>query len=105
MSRVLAELFQKAQKIKSGVSDARQRLSARHVEAVSPDNMVRVVASCDKQIVSVEIKPELAARGAKEVESAVTATTNEALKKAEAVLKEEFEKTLGDIGLNFPGLF
>jgi hypothetical protein len=103
--RKLAELFQKAQKLKSGIAEAREKLSARHVEAVSADDMVRVVASCDKQIVSIEIKPELSVLEKAELQRIVTQTCNEALKRAEKVLKEEFEKTLGEAGLNLPGLF
>jgi DNA-binding protein YbaB len=102
---MLAELFQKAQKIKAGVSGARERLALRHVEATSANGAVRVVVSCDKQIVSIDVSPEFLAGSPAEVSGAVVQASNDALKKAEAVLKEEFNKTLGEAGLSFPGLF
>ncbi len=102
---MFADLFQKAQKLKSGVSGARERLSRLRVEASSPDGLVRVVASGDKQIVSIEMKPELASNAPAEAQRVLEQTCNEALKKAEALLKEEIDKTLGELGLNFPGLF
>ena len=103
--RSLADIFQKAQKLKSGFSGVRERLASRRVEATSPDGRVRVVASGDKQIVSIEMKPGLAAGNPSELQRLVEQTSNEALKKAEALLKEEIDKTLGELGLNFPGLF
>jgi DNA-binding protein YbaB len=105
MSRMFADLFQKAQKLKSGVSGARERLSRLRVEATSPDGLVRVVASGDKQIVSIETRPELASKEPAEAKGILEQTCNEALKKAEGLLKEEIDKTLGELGINFPGLF
>ncbi|MBI3581065.1 MAG: YbaB/EbfC family nucleoid-associated protein [Nitrospinae bacterium] len=105
MSRTLADLLQKAQKLKSGFSGARERLSRLRVEASSPDGLVRVVASGDKQIVSIETRPGLAADPPAEARRKLEETCNEALKKAEGLLKEEIDKTLGELGINFPGLF
>ncbi|MBI3793623.1 MAG: YbaB/EbfC family nucleoid-associated protein [Nitrospinae bacterium] len=105
MSRMLADIFKKVQKIKSGISGARERLSAVRVEATSADGMVRVVASGDKQIVSIEAKPGLFSADPKGAQKLITQTCNEALKKAEAVLKDEFNKALGESGISLPGLF
>lgn len=103
MSRMIAELFQKAQKIQSQIADMRQRLAAHRVEAVSPDGAVKVVASGDKQIVSIEIQEEF--QRSPDVAKVVAETSNEALKKAEIKLKEELNAALESAGIHLPGLF
>jgi len=104
MSRLLGDLLRNAQNIKPKVQEKIDELSERRVEGVS--GAVRVVASCDKQIVSIEID------GAGEnppadgkIKEDIVKASNSALKKANIVLKEETNKLLGEIGLFFPGLF
>ncbi len=107
MPRMLAELFQKAQKLKSKMSETRQKLASRHVEAESANRAVRVVASCDKQIVSVDVRKEFLGETPDPAILAelIMDTSNEALKKAEAVLKEELDSAMSQVGINLPGLF
>ncbi len=103
--RRLAEMLQKAQKVKAGMEEARTRMKSRTVEAEAGGGAVRVVASCDKQIVSISIDNERVAAAGRKVEELVAEAANEALKKAEVILKEELNKAMGEAGLSLPGLF
>jgi hypothetical protein len=107
MSRIIAELLQKAQKMQSNISETRQKLASRHVEAESENKAVKVVASCDKQIVSIEINTDILGEntGGVKLAKVIADTSNEALKKAEIVLKEELNSALAKAGINLPGLF
>jgi len=104
MSRLLGDLLRNAQNIKPKIQEKINGLSERRVEGVS--GTVRVVASCDKQIVSIEVdgedkNPPAYAR----IKEDIVKASNIALEKANSVLKEETNKLLGDMGLFFPGLF
>jgi len=104
MSRLLGDLLRNAQNIKPKVQEIINELSQRRVEGVS--GAVRVVASCDKQIVSIEVDGEdknPPAYGM--IKEDIVKASNIALEKANSVLKEETNKLLGDMGLFFPGLF
>ena len=104
MSRLLGNLLRSAQNIKPKVQEKINELSRRRVEGVC--GAVRVVASCDKQIVSIEVDGESnnpAADG--KIKDDIMKASNIALAKANKVVKEEANKLLSDMGLFFPGLF
>ncbi len=104
MSRLLGNLLRNAQNIKPKVQEKINELSRRHVEGVS--GTVRVVASCDKQIVSIELGGESENPQADgKIKEDIMKASNIALEKANKVVKEEANKLLGDMGLFFPGLF
>lgn len=98
-------MMRKAQKIKPTIEELRGNLSAMRVEAES--GAVRVTASCDKQLVSIEIDhsalpnpPDMAA-----IKESFLAASNEALKKAEKELKKEAKKALEELDILPSGLF
>ncbi|MBI5637994.1 MAG: YbaB/EbfC family nucleoid-associated protein [Nitrospinae bacterium] len=103
--RMLGDMLQKAQKMKAGMDEARAKMKNQTVEAESANGAVRVVASCDKQIVSITVNQERAAASGRSVEELITEAANAALQKAEAALKEELSKAMGAAGLSLPGLF
>jgi len=107
MSRFLGELLQKAQKLKSKVEEIRAGLKEMRVEAHSGDGSVRVIASCDKQLVSLVIDGGRFndSFDAEELQSVVCKTVNDALAKADKIQKETANRELENIGLNLPGLF
>lgn len=103
--RALGDMLQKAQKMKTGMDEARAKMKNQTVEAESAGGAVRVVASCDKQIVSITVDHERAAATGRPVEELIAEAANAALKKAEAALKEELAKAMASAGLSLPGLF
>lgn len=104
MSRLLGNLLRNAQNIKPKVEEKISELSRRRVEGVS--GTVRVVASGDKQIVSIEVGGEDKDQPVDgKIKEDIMKASNIALEKANKIVKEEANKLLGDMGLFFPGLF
>ncbi len=103
--RQLADMLLKAQKLKSGVDEARARVKVQTVEAEAAGGAVRVTVSCDKQIISINVDHARVAAAGRPVEELITEASNAALKKAEAVLKAELSKAMDAAGLSLPGLF
>lgn len=103
--RALGDMLQKAQKMKAAMDEARAKMKNQTVEAESGGGVVKVVASCDKQIVSITVDHARVAATGRSVEELITEAANAALKKAEAALKEELSKAMGAAGLSLPGLF
>lgn len=103
--RALGRMMQKAQKMKSRIGELRDNLSAMHVEAES--GAVKVTASCNKQLVSIDIDYEAlpSPPDMEEIKESFLAASNEALKKAEKKLKKEAKKALGELDMLLPGIF
>lgn len=104
MSRLLGDLLQKAQNIKSKVAEFRDELKNKKVESISEDGYIKVVASCDKQIESISIDPASISDSEKLQES-VLKTVNDALEKAGEVQKEVGERAMKEAGISLPGIF
>ncbi|MDH5542592.1 MAG: YbaB/EbfC family nucleoid-associated protein [Nitrospinota bacterium] len=104
MSRLLGDLLQKAQNIKSKVTEFRDELKERKVDAVSEDGLIKVVATCDKEIVSISIDPGCLTDGGK-LQEALLKTVNDALDKAGEVQKEVGQRAMKEAGISLPGLF
>lgn len=103
----LANLLKNAEQIKSKVKAVRENLKNRTVEGEAGGGAVRVVASCDKQISSINLNPNAIAQPLQKeaLESLIVEASNEALKKAEVIQKEEAKKAMDEFGLDLPGLF
>lgn len=97
--------MQKAQKVKANMDEMRGRLASRRIEATAGDGAVKVTVSGDKQIVSIEVDGGRAALAGRPLEALILEASNDALKKAEALLKEELNAALASAGLGLPGLF
>ncbi|GMT42328.1 MAG: hypothetical protein IEMM0002_0739 [bacterium] len=103
--RILGRMMRKLQDARSKVDELRVELTARRVEAEC--GAVKVVASCNKQLVSMEVDRESLSDPLDMVElkKSFLAASNEALEKAEKELKEEGKKALGEFETILPGLF
>ncbi|AEE92448.1 DNA binding protein [Tepidanaerobacter acetatoxydans Re1] len=98
------KLMKQVQKMQQDMAKLQDELQERTVEATAGGGVVKVVASGKKQIVSIEISPEVVDPDDVEMlQDLVMAATNEALQKAEDMVAEEMGKLTG--GLNMPGLF
>jgi len=74
------------------------------VEATAGGGVVKVIASGKKQLVGIEIDPEVVNPDDVEMlQDLIMAAANEALQKAEDMVASEMSKLTG--GLNMPGLF
>lgn len=98
------KIMKQVQKMQQDMAKLQEELQEKTVEATAGGGVVKVVASGKKQIVSIEISPEVVDPDDVEMlQDLIMAATNEALQKAEDMVAEEMGKLTG--GLNMPGLF
>lgn len=98
------KLMKQLQKMQQDIAKLQEELQEKTVEATAGGGVVKVVASGGKQIVSIDISPEVVDPDDVEMlQDLIMAATNEALQKAEDMVAEEMSKLTG--GLNMPGLF
>lgn len=98
------KLMKQVQKMQQDMAKLQEELQEKTVEATAGGGVVKVVASGKKQIVSIDISPEVVDPDDVEMlQDLIMAATNEALQKAEDMVAEEMGKLTG--GLNMPGLF
>lgn len=96
--------MKQVQKMQQDMAKLQEELQEKTVEATAGGGVVKVVASGKKQIVSIDISPEVVDPDDVEMlQDLIMAATNEALQKAEDMVAEEMGKLTG--GLNMPGLF
>ena len=100
----MSKLMKQAQKMQKNMVKLQAELEERNVEATAGGGVVKAVANGKKQIVSVEIQPEVVdAEDIEMLEDLVLAAVNEALQKAEDMVSDEMGKITG--GMNLPGMF
>jgi len=98
------KIMKQVQKMQQDMAKLQEELQEKTVEATAGGGVVKVVASGKKQIVSIDISPEVVDPDDVEMlQDLIMAATNEALQKAEDMVAEEMGKLTG--GLNMPGLF
>jgi len=98
------KIMKQVQKRQQDMAKLQEELQEKTVEATAGGGVVKVVASGKKQIVSIDISPEVVDPDDVEMlQDLIMAATNEALQKAEDMVAEEMGKLTG--GLNMPGLF
>lgn len=98
----IQELLQSAQKIQSEFARVQQELEQREVQASAGGGMVTVTANGGMQICAVQIDRSVVNPDDVEMlQDLVRAASNEALRKAKALLKDEMSKLTG--GLPIPG--
>jgi nucleoid-associated protein EbfC len=100
----LGGLLGQAQAIQEKLRTAQEALGARTVDGSAGGGMVRVVANGRLEIVEVQIDPAVVREGDVEMlQDLVTAATNDAIRKAQAMVGEEMGKITGGLGLKLPG--
>jgi DNA-binding YbaB/EbfC family protein len=98
------KLMKQVQKMQQDMTKLQEELNEKTVEASAGGGVVKAVANGKKQLVSIEINPEVVDPDDVEMlQDLVMAAVNEALQKAEDMMTEEMGKLTG--GLNLPGLF
>ena len=98
------KLMKQVQKMQKDMVKLQEELQEKTVEATAGGGVVKVVVSGKKQLVSIEIDPEVVDPDDVEMlQDLVMAATNEALQKAEDMVTDEMNKLTG--GINMPGLF
>ena len=97
-------MMKKMQKMQKEMAQAQEALGEKRIEGTAGGGMVTVIVTGHKEIVEVNIKPEVVDPDDIEMlQDLVLTATNDAMKKAE----ELSEKTMGQFtkGINLPGMF
>lgn len=98
------KLMKQVQKMQKDMVKLQEELKEKTVETTAGGGVVKAVANGNKQIISIEINPEVVDPDDVEMlQDLIMAAVNEALKKAEDMVGDEMGKLTG--GLNIPGLF
>ena len=97
-------MMKQMQKMQREMAQAQEKLGEERLEGTAGGGMVKVIVSGDKEVLEVEINPDVVDPEDVEIlQDLVIIATNEAMKKAE----ELTNSTMGQFtkGLNLPGMF
>ena len=99
----LGNMMQQAQQLQGRMQEAKEKVGEIRVEGIAGGEMVKVTATGDMKIVSVQVDPSLIETQDRElIEELVSAATNHALQKAKEAAASAMSEVAG--GMNIPGL-
>ena len=99
-------MLRQAQKMQEDMAAKQEELEAREYDVSVGGGVVDVKINGKKEILSIDIKPEIVDPDDIETLSdLLVAAVNEAIKKVEADSTSEMQKITGDMGMGIPGLF
>lgn len=97
-------MMKQAQKMQQEMMRIQQELEEKTVEATAGGEAVKVVVSGKKQLVSIEIKPEVVdPEDVEMLQDLILVAVNDALSKVDEMTSKEMGRLTG--GFNLPGLF
>lgn len=100
----MSELMRQASRLQRKIEKRKQELQSEVIEAGAGNDQVKVKVNGAKELVAIEIDPELLkGEDLSMVQDLVVAAVNAGMKKANEVVDAELEKVTG--GLKIPGLF
>jgi nucleoid-associated protein EbfC len=101
----MGNLMKQAQKMQKDMAKVQEELQDKTVEATAGGGAIRVVASGKKEIVEINIKPEVVdPEDVEMLQDLILAAVNEAIRMADEMANSEMGKITGGMG-NMPGLF
>ncbi|MGD9898604.1 MAG: YbaB/EbfC family nucleoid-associated protein [Calditrichaceae bacterium] len=104
----MGDLLKQAQKVQKEMQKVQDELANITVEGTSGGGMIKAVANCKLEIISITIEPEVIDPNEKEMlEDLIAAAVNQAVKNAQKRANEEMQKVTGGMlgGLNLPENF
>ena len=100
----MSGMLKQAQKMQEDMAALQAELESREYEAVAGGGMVTVKINGKREIVNIDIKPEIVDPDDIETLSdVITAAINEAIKKVDTASESEMTKITGN--LSMPGMF
>ncbi|GAB4169439.1 MAG: YbaB/EbfC family nucleoid-associated protein [Calditrichia bacterium] len=103
MNKQMQNLMRQMQKMQEDLKKAQDNLQNIQVEGSAGGGMVKVTANCAKQILKIEIDPEVIDKDEQEMlQDLIVAATNQALENADTRAQEEMAKVAGPLA-NLPG--
>lgn len=105
MNGRMGKMMKQAQKMQEKMMEVQKELEEKTVEATSGGGAVRVVANGRKELVKVEIDPEVIDdEDVEMLQDLILTAVNAALQNAEEMISTEMQKVTGGFDLP-PGLF
>lgn len=99
----IGSMMKQAQQMQGKMAEVKDQIAELRVEGIAGGEMVKVQATGDFKIVSVQIEPSLLETQDREmIEELVAAATNQALQKAKEAAAAAMQEVAG--GLDIPGL-
>lgn len=99
----MSELMRQASRLQRKIEQRKVELKTETVSASAGNDQVKVVANGGRELVSIEISPELLkGEDLSMVQDLIVAASNAALQKAQEMVDAELEKITG--GMKIPGL-
>ena len=100
----MGNILKQAQAMQEQMAKIQEQAASKTVDGTAGGGIVTVTANGALQVVGVKIDPEVVKSGDVDMlQDLVTAATNEALRKAQAMVAEEMKAVTG--GMKIPGLF
>ena len=97
-------MMKQAQKMQQEMARVQQELEEKTIETTAGGGAITVVVSGKKQLVSIDIEPEVVDPNDVEMlQDLILVAVNDALTKVDEVTAKEMGKLTG--GINIPGLF
>ena len=104
MNKQMQGLMKQMQKMQADLQKTQENLGNIEVEGSAGGGMVKVMATCNNQIVRVEIDPEVISKEEQDMlQDLIVAATNKALENAQTRSQEEMAKIAGPLAGNLPG--
>ena len=101
----IGNLMKQAQKMQKDMEKIQEELKDKIVEASAGGGAITVVATAEKEIKEINIKPEVVDPDDVEMlQDLILAAVNEALRKADEMANAEMGKVTGGLG-GLPGMF
>lgn len=102
--RNMNQMMKQVKKMQAQMEKAQEELAEKEVEGTAGGGVVKVTANGQKQILDIEIQPEVVdPEDIDMLQDLVTAAVNDALKQVDELIAEDMGKFTG--GLNIPGMF
>jgi len=100
----MQQMMKQARKMQQRMEQVQEGLKDVEVEASAGGGMVKVVATADLQVKSIEIDPEaLDPEDVDIIQDTIVAAVNDALASAQEVASQQMSAVTGNIGI--PGMF
>ena len=101
----MMKMLGKVKEVQAKVKEAQENLVHVKASAESGAGMVKATVNGKKQVISLDIDPEIVKADDKEMmQDLVVAAVNKALEEVEVLAKEEIKKSTDGILPNIPGL-
>ena len=96
-------MMKQAQQMQKKMAQVQSEIDALKIEGESGSGMVKVVVDGKKNLLSVNLNPDLMQEDKEMLEDLILVAINNAIKEVDAISKEKMSSVTG--GMNIPGLF